>query len=198
MKNIITILIALFTLTSMQAQTDKPEKLPYYEIPTAPEKVTENGILARLIDGLGYRYYWATEGLVQDDLDYTPGNHGRKSSEVIEHLHGLSEVIKNTVTSQPNVRPREEKELTWEEQREGTLYNLKAASDFLRTGKGDAEDYKIVFQRGEKTSEFPMWHLLNGPLADALTHVGQIISYRRSAGNPVNPGVNVFTGKTKE
>ena len=198
MKNIITILIALFTLTSMQAQTDKPEKLPYYEIPTAPEKVTENGILARMIDGLGYRYYWATEGLVQDDLDYTPGNHGRKSSEVIEHLHGLSEVIKNTVTSQPNVRPREEKELTWEEQREGTLYNLKAASDFLRTGKGDAEDYKIVFQRGEKTSEFPMWHLLNGPLADALTHVGQIISYRRSAGNPINPGVNVFTGKTKE
>ena len=198
MKIISTLFLALFTLTTMQAQTDKPEKLPYYEIPTAPKKVTENGILARMIDGLGYRYYWATEGLVQDDMDYTPGNHGRKSSEVLDHLNGLSDMIKNTIIGQPNVRPREEKELTWEETRRETLFNIKAASDFLRTEKGNPEDYKIVFQREEKTSEFPMWHLLNGPLADALTHVGQIVSYRRSAGNPVNPNVNVFMGKTKE
>ena len=182
----------------MQAQTEKPEKLPYYEIPAAPEKATANGILARMIDGLGYRYYWATEGLVQDDLDYTPGNHGRKTHEVLDHLHGLSDMIKNTVTMQPNVRPRDEKKLTWEETRRETLQNIKTASDFLRTEKGNPADYKIVFQRGEKTSEFPMWHLLNGPLADALTHVGQIVSYRRSAGNPVNPNVNVFMGVTKE
>jgi hypothetical protein len=198
MKNSITILLAFFTLATMQAQTEKTEKLPYYEIPAAPEKATANGILARMIDGLGFRYYWATEGLVQDDLDFTPGNHGRKTQEVLDHLYGLSDMIKNTVAMQPNVRPREEKDLTWEETRRETLLNIKAASDFLRTEKGSPEDYKIVFQRGEKTSEFPMWHLLNGPLADALTHVGQVVSYRRSAGNPVNPNVNVFMGVTKE
>ena len=195
MKKVTLIFTLILMVNIMHAQD---ENLPYYEIPAAPEKVTENTILARMIDGLGYRYYWATEGLVQDDLDYTPGNHGRKSLEILEHLHGLSDMIKNTVTGQPNVRPREGKDLTWEERRHETLLNIKTTSDFLRTEKGNPEEYKIVFQREEKISEFPMWHLLNGPLADALTHVGQIISYRRSAGNPVNPNVNVFMGKTKE
>jgi hypothetical protein len=37
----------------------------------------------------------------------------------------------------------------------------------------------------------PFWHLINGPLADALTHVGQINSFRRLAGNPA-PEANVF------
>ena len=39
----------------------------------------------------------------------------------------------------------------------------------------------------------PFWHIINGPLSDALTHVGQINSFRRLAGNPVS-GANVFTG----
>jgi len=36
--------------------------------------------------------------------------------------------------------------------------------------------------------------LLNGPIADALTHVGQVISFRRTSGNPIPKGVNVFMG----
>ena len=172
--------------------------LPYQEIPAAPENVTENGILARMIDGLGYRYYWATEGLGGNELEYTPGNYGRNSFEVLEHLHGQSGVIRNAIVGKPNIRPYEQIDMNWDDLRAETLKNFKAASDFLRTEKGSPEDYKIVFQREEKTSEFPMWHLLNGPLADALTHVGQVISYRRSAGNPVNPNVNVFMGVTKE
>lgn len=190
-------LFSILTVT-MQAQENKPEKLPYHQIPDAPETLDVNGVLARMIDGLGYRYYWATEGLVQDDLDYTPGNYGRKTHEVLNHLNGLSEVIKNAVTCRANVRPRPDEEMTWEEQRRATLYNLQAASDFLRSGKGDPAKYAMVFQRGEQTSEFPLWNLLNGPLADAIYHVGQIVSYRRSAGNPMNPNVNVFLGITKE
>ena len=30
---------------------------------------------------------------------------------------------------------------------------------------------------------------------DALYHVGQVVSYRRAAGNPIDPQVNVFLGK---
>ena len=43
----------------------------------------------------------------------------------------------------------------------------------------------------------PIWNFINGPLADALTHVGQINSFRRMAGNPV-PKVNVFKGLGRE
>ena len=47
----------------------------------------------------------------------------------------------------------------------------------------------------KKTSrKLPFWYWINGPLADALTHVGQITSWRRIAGNPQLKGVNVFIG----
>jgi hypothetical protein len=39
----------------------------------------------------------------------------------------------------------------------------------------------------------PFWHIINGPLSDALTHVGQINSFRRLAENPVSEA-NDFTG----
>jgi hypothetical protein len=39
----------------------------------------------------------------------------------------------------------------------------------------------------------PFWHLINGPFSDALTHTGQINSFRRLAGNPI-AGANVFKG----
>ena len=32
-------------------------------------------------------------------------------------------------------------------------------------------------------------------VADALYHVGQVVSYRRAAGNLMDPQVNVFVGK---
>jgi hypothetical protein len=42
--------------------------------------------------------------------------------------------------------------------------------------------------------DHPFWHLLNGPLADALTHVGQINVFRRLAGNPT-PKAGLFMGQ---
>jgi len=35
--------------------------------------------------------------------------------------------------------------------------------------------------------------LINGPFSDALTHVGQVASWRRINGNPIL-GANVFFG----
>ena len=63
-----------------------------------------------------------------------------------------------------------------------------------KTCRGDGKNP----QRGEKQNAVPVWHLFNGPIDDAISHVGQITSFRRSAGNPINPFVNVFMGKTKE
>jgi len=42
--------------------------------------------------------------------------------------------------------------------------------------------------------EFPIWNLINGPLSDALTHVGQIASWRRINDNPIL-GARVFHGE---
>ncbi|MHC4608217.1 MAG: hypothetical protein ACYTAF_15010 [Planctomycetota bacterium] len=41
--------------------------------------------------------------------------------------------------------------------------------------------------------DLPFWNLINGPISDALTHVGQINALRRQAGKPA-AGANVFLG----
>ena len=58
--------------------------------------------------------------------------------------------------------------------------------------------FKIVFQRGDNRSEFPFWNQLNGPIADALWHVGQVVTFRRSSGNPMNPKVSVLQGNVRQ
>lgn len=194
MKYLLTLSLTILLATAMSAQD-----LPYHQIPDAPETYTAGTVAARMIDGLGYRYYWATEGLTDKDLDYNPGNEGRKCSDVLDHLQGLSEVIKNATLKKSNIRPAIKDSMTWDQTRITTLNNLKTASDILRK-LTDAEvtALKIEFTRGEKTSSFDYWHMMNGPIADAMTHVGQIVSYRRSAGNPINSKVNVFMGKNRE
>lgn len=74
------------------------QELPFYSIPPAAEHYTAANSISRMIEGLGFRYYWATEGLI------------------------------------------------------------------------------------------------NGPITDAIYHTGQVVSFRRTSGNPIPKGVNVFLG----
>lgn len=61
----------------------------------------------------------------------------------------------------------------------------------------DTELQQFELKNKSDEKQFPFWNLLNGPLLDALTHVGQITSWRRIAGNPQPKGVNVFLGIKK-
>jgi uncharacterized damage-inducible protein DinB len=179
--------------------TEMSAAIPYHQIPEYPAKMTAGTGIARVIDGLGYRYYWATKDLTSKDLNYEPGNEGRKSEDVLDHLYGLSIVIKNATQNAPNIRPAPASNLAWEDKRVATLKNFQVASDKLKSSTDEeVANFSIIFKRGEQENKVSVWHLMNGPIADAIYHVGQIVSYRRSAGNPMNPFVNVFTGKTRE
>lgn len=199
-KYLIAFVIAGFACTGT-AQSDTTvigtNDLPYYQITDAPETFTAAGVASRMIDGLGYRYYWATEGLRVEDLAYNPGNDGKICSEVLEHITGLSNMISSAVHMEVNGTRKAPENMTWPERRAFTLNNFKEISDLLRE-TGDVSNCKIVFKRGDKTSEFPFWNLINGPIADAIYHTGQIVSYRRSSGNPTNPNVSVLRGKNRE
>ena len=176
---------------------DNHEKtLPYSQIPDAPETYSSSTIAARLIDGLGYRYYWATEGLTDDEMGYKISEDSRSFGETMNHIYGLCTLTLKTISGNDETYSSK-KEMTWQEKREATLYNLKKASDLLKTtDPQNVAQMKIVFSRGDNSNTFPFWNLINGPISDALTHVGQILAYRRANGNPQPPGVNVLTGKT--
>ncbi len=172
--------------------------LPYESIEAYPEDYNQGSIIARMIDGLGYRYYWSTEGLSEADLEYKPSEDSRSIRETLNHLYGLSDMILNAAMGTPNVRPAEETPTEFDEIRKKTLENCEKASRAFMSLKMEAvSQKKIIFQRGENSSTFPLWNLLNGPLADAIYHVGQIVGYRRAAGNPQDPTVNVFMGKNR-
>ena len=184
MKTLISIL-ALILTTVIMAQSD--EKLPFYEIPDYPETYTPGTVAARMVDGLGFRYFWATEGLTQKDLAQKASESGRTSGETIEHLYGLSKFIRNSVLS--SNKDKNKAELNFEDKRKQTLLNFKIVSDALR----DIEKPLAL-----DDTEVPFWNIINGPISDALWHCGQVVMLRRASGNPFNSKVSVFAGKLRE
>ena len=201
MKKLILItFLGLFSyLGSAQNNTMNNQELPFAQMNKSEADFGPGNMLKRMIDGLGFRYYYASENLRPEDLDYRPNSDARSTGETLDHIYDLSLTISNAAMTRPNIRPAEKKQMTYAEMRAQTLINLKAASDAMKgLNQQQVEQLKIIFQTPRGNSEFPVWNLINGPIADALTHVGQVASYRRSSGNPQRTGVNVFTGSVKE
>ena len=173
--------------------------LPYASLPEPEENYTAGVIVSRTIDGLGFRYYWATEGLTQKELTFAAAEDSRDIKTTLEHILQLSKAVRNAVEQQPNVRQEAKIEYTLEQLRLETLGNLKIASDAYKLATAaEFEKLNVTFQRGEKRVSFPFWNLLNGQLSDAIYHTGQVVLLRRIAGNPINPKVNVFLGKLND
>lgn len=183
----------MLTTSTLSAQDNT---LPYYEIEDASPDYSAGAVASRIIDGLGFRFHWATEGLRLQDLSYKPGDDARTTEETIAHIYEMSILIVNSTTKTVNTGDKAPPKVSFDVMRERTLTNLKRASDILR--KASAEDlasFKMMFKRGERYAEYPFWNQLNGPIADCLWHVGQIVSFRRASGNPFTEKVSVFTGK---
>ncbi|MBV6646914.1 MAG: hypothetical protein KI790_15765, partial [Cyclobacteriaceae bacterium] len=133
------------------------------------------------------------------DLAFRPSDEARSMLETLEHIFGLSNVIVNSTQLQPNDFSQPREKLGYAEMRKKTLENFQQASEILKTAtQSDLEDFKIVFQYPDGNSrEYPFWNQLNGPIADAIWHVGQVVTFRRSAGNPINGNVSVLRGTLK-
>lgn len=185
-------LLGLFMIAVVSSAQTVDTSLPYYELPEYSENFTAGTVAARQVDALGFRYYWATSNLVEKDLAYKSDKDARSVDETIEHILSLSYVIVNSTLKKSNEKT-DFSQLDFEAKRKQTLINLKTAADLLRQSD-DISQFKIIF--GER--EVPFWNAINGPIADAIWHCGQIASFRRITGNPINPNVNHFMGTVKE
>ncbi|MDG1661433.1 MAG: hypothetical protein P8H40_08685 [Winogradskyella sp.] len=184
-------LILLVVCSFVYSQEELKDKLPYYEVLEYAEEFTAGTMAARMVDALGFRYYWASKDLNEKDLAYRLNEKGRTTAETINHIYELSIIIVNSTLQKPNSRG-DKVEMTYKEKRTATLNNLKKASDILYVSN-DISQFKIIF--GEQ--KIPFWNQINGPIADAIWHCGQIAVYRRVTKNPINPKVNHFTGKIR-
>ena len=175
----------MFASLAAMAQHDS---LPYAIFPPAPNHYSAGTVASRLLDGLGFRYYWATEGLRPVDLAFRPSPEARTSQETLEHIYALSTMI--IAVFRVNQNPPGEYK-TFAELRKATLENFKKASTLIAGySDSDMENLKISFQG----KDLPFWNMINGPISDCLWHTGQVVSLRRSSGNPFSNKVELFLG----
>ncbi|WP_157492502.1 hypothetical protein [Echinicola pacifica] len=160
-------------------------KIPFSDISEVPQEYTASAVSARMVETLGFRFRYATEDLRSEDFPFAIEGDGRSIGETIQHIHGLSSLMYQTITgNEPaTVEAGEIQQL-----RDQTLFMLD--DTYQKMLSLSDEELSAIMVRGK----FPFWNFINGPLADALWHSGQIATLRRANGNPMPTGVNVFTG----
>jgi hypothetical protein len=138
-----------------------------------PDEICASNAIARLIDGLGYRLYWALYGLQEEECEYTICEGAQSIRDILWHILGLVNwIYMHVYGHQMNRKPR------IIDQGIDTLLALgKLRQTFLDMSDDDLAGYKL--------GDISFWNYINMPLSDALHHVGQVSILRRAAGNPI-------------
>ncbi len=154
----------------------------YRTMPEQPETCTAATIMARCIDGFAYRYYWGSEGLHENDYQSRPSDDSMSIAELCRHIEQLVIMISKMLCCPVDI-PSGGNET---ERRQATLAALQTLSNQLRERDPETIDEHEKF-----------WLLFNGPLGDAISHVGQLNSWRRINGNPI-PYSKFFNGSAPD
>ena len=166
---------------------NKNQELPFEDISKTPNDLTATNTLLRMVEGLAFRYRWATENLSEENIKFKPHPTSMSIEEVNAHIFDLVDSTNRVFGGE---KQNKDSLNSFKQIRMKSLLVLENLSEKLK--KMNGED---LLEIEKKTSrKLPFWYLINGPLADALTHVGQITSWRRIAGNPQLKGLNVFIG----
>lgn len=163
MKHQLQISITLLSLMvlGLGAYAQTQDRLPYREIPDYPDNYNALNMASRMVDGLGFRFYWATEGLRETDPSFRPTEEARSVDETIDHILSMTLMLANSV-KQIDDKPKEG--LSFDEKRALVLYHLKTSSDLLQqSNTEDLKTYTIKLGNGES---LPFWNFINGPIAE--------------------------------
>ena len=166
---------------------DRNKKLPFEDISKTPTEITAINTLLRVVEGLGFRYRWATENLSEDNIKFRPHPTSMNIEEVNSHIFDLIDSIFRVFGGE---KQNIDSLNSFQQIRKKSLFILEDLSERLKKMR----DEDLVKMEKNTSRKLPFWYWVNGPLSDALTHVGQITSWRRIAGNPQLKGVNVFIG----
>ena len=166
---------------------DRNQELPFKDISKTPTELTATNTLLRVVEGLAFRYRWSTENLSEENIKFRPHPTSMSIEEVNSHIFDL---VDSTFRVFGGEKQNKDAQNSFQETRKASLLVLADLSKKLK--KMRDEDLSEIEKKTSR--KLPFWYWINGPLADALTHVGQITSWRRIAGNPQLKGVNVFIG----
>jgi hypothetical protein len=125
-------------------------------------------LLRHLLATIAYRGGKALRGAPESFAAFDPTPGGKTSVQILAHMGDLFDWALSMVKGKQtwnNSTP-----LPWEQEVQRFFKSLQAFDDYL------ASDSPLAF---------PAEKLIQGPIADALTHVGQLAMMRRLAGCPM-------------
>ena len=125
-------------------------------------------LLRHMLATLAYRGGKAFRGAPESFAAFDPAPGGKTSAQILAHMGDLFDWALSMVKGKQtwnNSTP-----LPWEQEVQRFFKSLQAFDDYL------ASDSPLAF---------PAEKLIQGPIADALTHVGQLAMLRRLAGCPM-------------
>ena len=130
---------------------------------------TAQDALRHLLVALGDRFDHAVAGAPEGFGDFDAGNDVRRPVEIVRHLRGL---LRFTAALWRGTDPEALEPEPWDAEVATFRVELRALDALLRAVP-------------TPTGSMPPAKILQGPLLDALTHVGQLLTLRRLAGAPV-------------
>ncbi|MEX2582291.1 MAG: hypothetical protein WD766_03410 [Gemmatimonadota bacterium] len=136
---------------------------------------TSKHLLRHLLAALAYRTQHALNDAPPDFGGFAAGGDVRTPHEVLHHMNGLLHLTIVGLRSEPRTRLEPADSFDAEIER---LHELLATLSALFAAEDTLESAVVL-------------RLLQGPLADALTHTGQLALLRRLAGFPVT-GENFY------
>ena len=166
---------------------DKNQEMPFEDISKTPNDLTATNTLLRMVEGLAFRYRWATENLSEENIKFKPHPTSMSVEEVNAHIFDLVDSTNRVFGGE---KQNKDSLNSFHKLRIKSLNILADLSERLK----EMSDEDLSEIEKNTSRKLPFWYWINGPLADALTHVGQITSWRRIAGNPQLKGINVFIG----
>jgi hypothetical protein len=137
----------------------------------------KRALLRHTLATLAYRAGKAVGGAPASFAEFRAGATSRTPSQVLAHLGDLMDWALSIAAGKPSWR--DSKPQSWEEEVQRLFATLKHFDDYLASAG---------------RLEAPPEKLFQGPIADALTHVGQIAMLRRLAEAPIR-GENYFAAE---
>ena len=125
-------------------------------------------LIRHLLATLRYRFSGAIHAASPDYPQFDAGNGVRKPVEILHHMCQVLRYAQYVLDK--NVTLKVDKK-EWEKEVAQFYLEIKQLDQYLASGISATD------QLVEK--------LLQGPLSDAMTHVGQLAMLRRMAGNPI-------------
>ncbi|HET9837888.1 MAG TPA: hypothetical protein VFR84_06610 [Candidatus Angelobacter sp.] len=131
---------------------------------------SSSGLLKHFLAAIAYRTQKALRGAPDSFAQFHAGNHARTPHELLWHMTGVLGYLRTYFLGG-----------AWRPEK------LPAFGDEIRRFHDVLEDLARLLDNPAQAREISAEQVLQGPLADVMTHVGQLALLRRLAGSPVAP-----------